>query len=142
MLWHPVDTAPVLSRPSPSLHTPVISHCLLLRVHDYVFNTLIDTGSTISFIDHDVASSIELQIIPSSGIIQLASSSHSLPRVGVTPPSPFTPVVVQGTLQQLAPRTHAFEVMPLSTHKYQFILGMDLLRLLFPSQIPTSLLTR
>ena len=130
----------MLSRPSPSLHTPVISHCVLLRLHDYVFNTLIDTGSTISFIDHAVVQSMNINIIPSSGVIQLASSSHSLPRVGVTPPLSFTPVVVQGTLQQLTPRTHTFEVMPLSTHKYQFILGMDLLRMLFPSQIPTSLL--
>ena len=83
---------------------------------------------------------MNINIIPSTGLIQLASSSHSLPRVGVTPPLTFTPVVVQGTLQQLKPHTHSFEVMPLSTHKYQFILGMDLLRVFFPSQIPTSLL--
>ena len=84
--------------------------------------------------------SMNINIIPSSGLIQLASSSHSLPRVGVTPPLTFTPVAVQGTLQQLKPHTHSFEVMTLSTHKYQFILGMDLLRQFFPSQIPTSLL--
>ena len=130
----------MLSRPSPSLHTPVIPHSLLLRVHDSVFNTLIDTGSTISFIDHDVAKSLNIDIIPSSGIIHLASSSHSLPRIGVTPPLHFTAVIVDGTLQQLTSHTHVFEVMPLATHKYQFILGMDLLRLLFPLQIPTSLL--
>ena len=55
---HP-DT--VLSRPSPSLHTPAISHCLFFRLHDYVFNTFIDTGSTISFIDHDVVKSMNIQ---------------------------------------------------------------------------------
>lgn len=87
-----------------------------------------------------MASTLGLDITPSSGTIQLASSSHSLPRLGVTSPISITPVVVQGTIKQLAPQTHSFEVMPLSTRKYQFILGMDLLRLLFPSQIPMSLL--
>lgn len=104
-----------------------------------MFSTLIDTGSTISFIDRDIANSLGLPITPSAGTIELASSSHSMPRLGVTHPISIIPVVVQETIQQLSPQTHAFEVMPLS-RKYQFILGMDLLRLLFPSTIPTSLL--
>ncbi len=128
----------MLSRPSPSLHTPVIPHSLLLRVHDSVFNTLIDTGSTISFIDHDVAKSLNIDIIPSSGIIHLASSSHSLPRIGVTPPLHFTAVIVDGTLQQLTSHTHVFEVTPLATHKYH--LGHGSVASAVPLQIPTSLL--
>ena len=117
----------------------VTSNCLLLRLLNInsTFNTLIDTGSTVSIIDEDIAKSLNIPTIPVSGTINLASSSHSLPRIGTTPQITFTPVV----LRQLEPRTHAFEIMSLS-RKYQFIIGMDLLRDLFPHQIPTALLPR
>jgi transposase InsO family protein len=105
-----------------------------------VLHTLVDPGATCSFIDADIAYSLRIPTVLVSGTIQLASAAHSVPRMGMTSPLSFTLVLVQDTMQLLSPCTHAFELMQLPVHKYQFIIGMDLLRELFPHHMPTSLM--
>ena len=104
-----------------------------------MFNSLIDTGATHSFIDIEIAKSLNLSILPSNGIIDLASTSHSLPSPGVTTIT-FIPVIVQDEMRLLSPMTHPFELMDLPRHKHQFIVGRDLLRPIFGRDIPMSLL--
>jgi hypothetical protein len=92
--------------------------------------------------DIDLAKSLHIPIVPAHGTIQLASASHSLPRFGTTPPLPCTLVLVEDSIRTLSERTHAFELMELPhDQQYQFIVGMDLLREIFPDHIPTSLMS-
>ena len=104
-----------------------------------MFNTLIDTGASHSFIDIEIAKSLNIPISPSNGIIDLASTLHSLPSPGMTTIT-FTPVIVQDEFKMLPPMTNAFELMDLPRHKHQFIVGRDLLRPIFGDNIPMSLL--
>jgi hypothetical protein len=92
--------------------------------------------------DIDLAKSLDIPIVPAPGTIQLASASHSLPRFGITPPLSCTLVLVEDSIRTLSQRTHAFELMELPhDQQYQFIVGMDLLREIFPDHIPTSLMS-
>jgi hypothetical protein len=129
--------------PTPLQHFKLIPQGLLIRLHShhYTFNSLIDTGATHSFIDAHLVHILKIPILPSSGSpIELASIKHPAPRIGITPLIEFTPVLVHTTLKPLPPRAYAFELLHLPTHKYQFIIGMDLIRSIFKKSIPLSLL--
>ncbi len=120
--------------PSPWINIPDIPHQLLIVVNNHVFNTLVDCGATCSFMDIDLAKTLDIPIVPALGTIQLASASHSLPRFGTTPPLSFTLVLVEDSIRIHSERTHVFELMELShDQQYQFIVGMDLLREIFPT---------
>ena len=121
------------------MHIPSLPHGLFLFVYNQMFNTLIDTGASHSFIDIDIAKSLNIPISPSNGVIDLASISHSLPSPGMTTLT-FIPVVIQDKLKMLEAMTNVFELMDLPRHKYQFIVGRDLLRPIFGENIPMSLL--
>ena len=121
------------------MHIPSLPHGLFLFVHNQMFNSLIDTGASHSFIDTEIVNSLSIPISPSNVIIDLASTSHSLPSPGIAVIT-FTPVIIQGTLNMLPPMTHSFELMDLPRHKHQFIVGRDLLRAFFLKQLPMSLL--
>ena len=126
--------------PTPLMHFPIVPHGLLVRYDNHLFNTLLDTGATCSFIDVTIAHQLGIAILPSSGRINLASTHFSTPRIGITSPLVFTPILIMDTLRVLTPYTHAFELIELPHYKYQFMIGMDLIRRIFPRYIPTSVL--
>jgi hypothetical protein len=114
---------------------------LLLR--EQLYHTLIDTGSDISFIDSSVIQPLNIKTIPSSCIVTMASISHQQNSLGTTEPLVAVPVINDGTLSYLPPlRAHAFEVMDLDANEYQFIIGQDLIPLIFSGQIPTRIVCR
>ena len=80
-----------------------------------------------------IAQTFNIPTIPTHGIIDLASASHSLPRTVRTKPIQFVPILVHNTLQRLRlhPITCSFEVMDLHRDKYQFIIGLDLIHIIF-----------
>jgi transposase InsO family protein len=127
----------------PTSYLPVIPHSLLLLLQNQLYHTLIDTGADISFIDIEVVRSLDIFISPSRYIVEFASISHQQPSLGVTAPLRVTPILVQDSLisqNQLKP--HAFEILDLSRDVYQFIIGRDLIPLIFGAQIPTSIACR
>ena len=73
----------------------------------------------------------------------MASISHQQPSLGTTDLLIVTPVIVNGTLSYKSPlQAHAFEVMDLDENEYQFIIGQDLIPLIFGSHIPTRIACR
>jgi RNase H-like domain found in reverse transcriptase/Chromo (CHRromatin Organisation MOdifier) domain/Reverse transcriptase (RNA-dependent DNA polymerase)/Integrase zinc binding domain/Integrase core domain len=122
---------------------PVFRHCLLFFVHNHLFTTLIDTGSDDSFIDTSVVELLSLSIRPSSSLIGLASASHEQPSLGLTQPLVVTPVFVNNHLSYGIPlQPHVFEVLDLDEYEYQFIVGLDLIPLIFPDGLPISVICR
>jgi hypothetical protein len=101
------------------------------------FRTLIDTGANTSFIDGGLASALGLKITLEPGSILLASSTVKSPRCGVTAKLDLTAGIENGdgglTLQSIS---HEFQIMNLDVNHYEFIIGTDLLPLVFPNGIP------
>ena len=121
------------------MHIPSLPHGLFLFVHNHILNTLIDTGASHSFIDIEIAKSLNIPISPSNGVIDLASISHTLASPGMCTIT-VIPVIVQNKIDMLKPMTHSFELMDLPRHKHQFIVGRDLLPSIFGEHVPLSLL--
>lgn len=123
--------------------SPLFPHCLLFLVSNHLFKTLIDTGSDDSFIDTSVVELLSLRTRPSTSIIGLASASHQQPSFGITQPLVVTPVTVTERLSYGNPLPpHAFEVLDLDENEYQFIIGIDLIPLIFPENIPITIACR
>ena len=132
-----------MSSPLDISSSSLFPHCLLLLVHNHLFKTLIDTGSDDSFIDTSVVQLLSLTTRHSSSIIGLASASHQQHSFGITHPLVVTPVIVTYSLsygKQLKP--HVFEVLDLDEDEYQFIIGIDLIPLIFPDNIPVTIACR
>ncbi len=57
---------------------------IMIFFNDQVFNSLVDTGAMISFIDHDLAKALKLEIDSTKavGTIRMANSKLSSPRIG------------------------------------------------------------
>jgi hypothetical protein len=122
------------------MHITSVRHSLLIGIHNCIFTSLIDSGADQSVIDIEIAHTLNITILSTKGDIELASASHTIPRIGVTPRVEFTPVIVMDGIQILPERSHSFEVLDLPNHKYQFVIGRDLIPSLFGKAIPTSLL--
>ena len=109
-----------------------------LQLQNRVFKTLLDTGAeSISFIDEALVKEFNLPITSTPGVIKLAHSDHDAKRIGKTAPLPLTAIfpVPELKLSSIA-FTSSFEVMPLDSKSFQFILGRDVLAVLFPTSIP------
>ena len=108
---------------------------LLLILHNNVFTTLIDTGADVSFIDVNLVQFLSIPNNPSNLTIDLASHSMSQQSLGRTVPLVVTPVLILDHIQY-APSIppHAFEILDLDVQQYQFIIGKDLLPILFPKE--------
>jgi hypothetical protein len=103
------------------------------------FATLIDTGSDSSFIDADLAKKLNFPINLCPGKISLADSNVNLDRQGVTDLISLTALFSLdfGSDIVLKSISHKFELMNLHTSNYQFIIGTDLIKILFPDNIPS-----
>jgi hypothetical protein len=109
---------------------------VLFLIHNCVYRTLVDTGATCSFIDQRLAESLSIPIAPISGSIRLANDDHTLDRSGRTISLvPVTALFVSSSrnLPSIS-FEHRFELLRL--HERQFIIGTDLLPILFPHGIP------
>lgn len=113
---------------------------LIDKTNNRKFNTLVDTGADVSFMDADLAIELNLQIVPTTGQITLASSKQSIERKGCTSELPFIAMIGTSDLNDsktiIKSVKHNFELMNLETSQYDFIIGTDLLPTLFPSGIP------
>lgn len=122
----------------------IFSHCLVIKLHAFphVFATLIDTGANVSFIDNQLVQYLNIDTYPMAGAIELASINMQVPCIGRTIPLHFTPYLMRTHLKQLPCREHSFELMDLPRHRYQFIIGTDLIKVMFPTSIPTRICVR
>lgn len=132
-----------MTRSPPAQSNPLIPHGLLLQHNNHLYPTLIDTGSTISFIDTQLAQRLHLPIRKSKCIITLASPSHRLDSKGITQPICLRPVIVTNKLRYLdSLPPHTFEIIDLDVDEYQFIIGTDLIPKIFGASIPTTIACR
>ena len=104
------------------------------------YATLLDTGSDVSFIDSSLAAKLKLETRRIQGTIQLAQAGVTTSREAIL----VSPFQVNAILTEnndsciIKPIQHSFETMKLDTNKYHFIVGKDLLSVLFPDYIPSS----
>jgi hypothetical protein len=117
----------------------VPKYSVLLVVKGRVFNTLLDTGALLSFMDASLAQELELNVNPIPGAIKLAKAGSTTSRIGETD-SVDVEVLFPGPHLKLKSRSLSvkFEVMDLNTDEYHFIIGSDLIHVLFPTSIPTE----
>ena len=146
----PVDPAPdlhvsALSQHLPSIPNNLIQHGVLVKCGQHIFNSLVDTGASYSYIDPIVIPILHLQsqVIASAdptAVITLANSSTT-PRGGQVRVR-FQPVSVprnSSTVKILPESNHLFQIMTLQP-EHQFIIGLDLIHRYWPKRIPTALL--
>jgi hypothetical protein len=87
--------------------------------------------------------SLHIQSRASQCIVTFASIAHQQASMGTTVPIIVTPVIVTDHLthgQPLSP--HAFEILDLDQDEYQFIIGIDLIPLIFGDAIPVTIACR
>ena len=116
---------------------------VLFKFNNYVYHTLIDTGATVSFIDKQLVDKFNIDIIPVTGTIYLAQNGTTSNRIGQTkdPLSIAALFISEHTDLPCLDFTHRFEVMPLR-REHSFIIGTDLLSVLFPKNIPIEFYTK
>jgi hypothetical protein len=106
------------------------------------FKCLVDTGADVSFIDKTLVQCLKLKVNAVSGKIRLAANKIDFAREGKTDRLPFISFHVMWNKDgaDIASKRvdHSFEIMDLDTNNYQFIIGTDLLPLIFPTGIPLS----
>ena len=104
----------------------------------YRCRTLVDTGSSNSFIDSSLAAFLNLHITPVTGTVRLATSNAAVNRVGITDALDVSAVYPLLDLNQHTSikLSHQFDVMSLDVDRHEFIIGRDLLPMLFPDGIP------
>jgi transposase InsO family protein len=112
---------------------------VMFLVQDKVFNTLVDTGATTSFIDESLVKELQLKIEPSSANsrIGLAQANLSTARIGRIRLDEFSAIFPLAD-RKLITVTHTFEVLPIKDQNkdYHFVVGSDLIPLFFPEGIP------
>jgi hypothetical protein len=114
-------------------------HKVLFLYEGIPYDCLLDTGCNASCIDAGVAGALGLPIQAKPGTVQLAHAGVTVERVGTTAPMSVIAVFPAPQLKMPVKEfSHAFEIMPLAASEYQFIIGMDLVRVLFPTGIPPA----
>jgi hypothetical protein len=105
-----------------------------------IYSTLVDTGATHSFIDIHLVETLNISYNKARGEIDLASFGHTVARVGITQPITITPFISLRSVRRQPEITHSFELLELPTDRYRFIVGLDLIKILFKRYIPIELL--
>ena len=112
---------------------------VMFLAQDKVFNTLVDTGATTSFIDETLAKELQLTIEPSpaNSRIGLAHANLSAARIGRIRLDEFTALFPFSDRKTIT-LSHTFEVLPLTgaNKDYHFVVGSDLIPSFFPEGIP------
>ena len=132
-------SASVIDRTLPSSIIVPQHRKILISFKEYIFEALLDTGATASFIDESLIQRFNLSVESTDvGTITLAHASHVTQRIGTI--SASISVLFPGTDIKCVHLTHIFDVLPLRDNKsgrdYHFIVGTDLIPLLFPDGIP------
>jgi hypothetical protein len=114
-------------------------HSIMVSLHGQLFNSLLDTGADVSFIDKDLATELGLSIRPptSGGSVHLAHAGFTVPRTGNA--NAEVTMFFPQTNRVSVSLSHDFEIMPLfsKTSDYHFTIGKDLLPSLFPDGLPS-----
>jgi Retrotransposon gag protein/Aspartyl protease len=111
---------------------------LMLTVQGRTFLTKIDSGADRSLIDQQLAAELQLAVRPITGVVQLAAEHAKVPRVGaVEMTAVFT---FLGTMRSPESVNSEYEVFPLGK-RCRFLIGMDLIRVLWPDNVPTMFMT-
>ena len=112
---------------------------VLFKFNDFVYHTLIDTGATVSFIDKQLVDKFNIELQSIAGTIYLAQNGTTSNRIGQTKePLSITALFISEHKDLPCLNfTHRFEVMQLR-REHSFIIGTDLLPVLFPRQIPVE----
>jgi hypothetical protein len=118
---------------------------IMVFFNDQVFNTLVDSGSDISFIDQDLIKQFKLNVDSSNakGLIRFANPKFNSSRVGH----------VKMEVKLLFPASdrkainihHKFEVMEVHepyTKDYHFVIGRDMIPIIFPNALPIEYLPK
>lgn len=107
---------------------------ILLMVKDKVYNTLLDTGASCSFIDEALFDELKCDLIPpeQGSLVALAHSHHVIPRKGMVLLSLIA--LFPHTARETIKIEHQFEIMSVKKEEsdYDFIIGRDLVHTLFP----------
>ena len=115
---------------------------LYFMIYGVAYNTLVDTGAEVSFMDFSLTQKFNIEIIPVTGNIALAHESARVKRIGLADIklSAIFPCVDRTAIDF----HHTFELLSLhndSTKDYHFIVGCDLIPLLFPNGVPLEYLS-
>ena len=109
---------------------------LLVKIKDFVYRCLIDSGSSISYMDPGLASRLHLSVRPKSGQVSLAAFGSTAQRTGRTDPVETT-FLFAWSKQDLPSKTLMVEFDLLPQPEWQpIIIGRDLIRILFGKSIP------
>lgn len=122
--------------PPPNCFLPT-KHSVLFLFNNCVYSTLLDTGATTSIIDKALVEELDLPVNKITGKISLAHKDVTTDRIGTTQQLNVTALFPNPRFR--LPSTsvvHSFEIMSLPSASYSFIIGTDLIPLLFPSSIP------
>jgi hypothetical protein len=115
---------------------------VMLLVNNQVFNTLVDTGADVSFIDEAITKELNLQIDTTNcnGALSMAHANMTTKRIGQVQLD-FT-VLFPHTDRKTMQLKHKYEVLPLFTPNkdYHFVIGRDLIPSIFPAGIPLAYL--
>ena len=116
---------------------------IMILFNDQLYNSLVDSGSDISFIDQDLVKQFKLDVDASNarGLIRFANPKLSSARVGCVkievkllfPASDMKAINIQ----------HKFEVMEVHepcTKDYHFVIGRDMIPIIFPDALPIEYL--
>ena len=105
---------------------------VVFAFNGFIYQTLLDSGASCSFIDEQLVNQFNLSLTTVKGKIQLAHPNTSTPRRGKTIPLSIEAFFLCSNLDQPSITIeHKFEVMKLPLD-YQFIIGVDLIGALFP----------
>ncbi|HVW99439.1 MAG TPA: reverse transcriptase domain-containing protein [Candidatus Babeliaceae bacterium] len=111
---------------------------IMIAVNGCIYNTNIDTGASISFIDTALATKLGLSITTPTtpGHVLLAHAGTSIPRVGTVMVN--STVFFPGTDKPSVQLEYKFELMPLYSKDadYHFTIGKDLIYRFFPDALP------
>jgi RNase H-like domain found in reverse transcriptase/Integrase core domain/Chromo (CHRromatin Organisation MOdifier) domain/Integrase zinc binding domain/Reverse transcriptase (RNA-dependent DNA polymerase)/Retrotransposon gag protein len=108
---------------------------IMIFLNDQLFKALVDSGADLTLIDEALCKELKLKVTATNGIIHLAHANVSVPRIGHTELD--VTFLFPCTERKAIHGTRRFEVLPIhdkkNDHKdYHFIIGKDLLPVLFP----------
>ena len=83
------DTLTVTSHPLPAVCFEDTTKSIFFVLAGQAYKVLLDTGAGSSFMDHGLVKSLNLNIVPSPGVIQLAQKDTVMDRIGTTDSLPI-----------------------------------------------------
>lgn len=132
----------VIHKPLPDSVIIPAKRYVMILLNDQLFNSLVDTGAKVSFMDELLCRELKLPITnpDTNGTVGLAHSKISVPRIGFTE-APVT-LLFPCTDRTAIHVTRRFELLPIhntnNNRDYHFVIGVDLIPILFPNGLPLA----